>query len=51
MYKKVDSSMDFCSREKEIIDFWNENNAKKNTTVSRILLFLTAHRLQMVNLI
>ncbi len=25
MYKKVDSSMDFCSREKEIIDFWNEN--------------------------
>ena len=25
MYKKVDSSMDFCSREKEVIEFWNEN--------------------------
>ncbi|MEG1609473.1 MAG: class I tRNA ligase family protein, partial [Clostridia bacterium] len=25
MYKKVDSSMNFCEREKEILKFWNEN--------------------------
>lgn len=25
MYKKVESNLDFCSREKEIIDFWKEN--------------------------
>ncbi len=25
MYKKVDSSMDFCSREKEVLNFWSEN--------------------------
>ena len=26
MYKKVDTSLDFVGREKEIIDFWNEND-------------------------
>ena len=26
MYKKVDSSLDFVSREKEVVDFWRENN-------------------------
>ena len=25
MYKKVDSSMDFCSREQDVLKFWNEN--------------------------
>ena len=25
MYKKVDSSMDFCSREQEVLSFWREN--------------------------
>ena len=26
MYKQVSSSLDFCSREKEILDFWKENS-------------------------
>ena len=25
MYKKVDTSLDFVSREKDVLDFWNEN--------------------------
>ena len=25
MYKKVDSSMNFCQREKEVIEFWKQN--------------------------
>lgn len=25
MYKKVDSSMNFCAREKEVIEFWKQN--------------------------
>lgn len=25
MYKQVSSSLDFCSREKEVLDFWKEN--------------------------
>ena len=25
MYKKVDSSMDFCSREQEVLEFWKSN--------------------------
>ena len=26
MYKQVNSSLDFCSREKEVLDFWKENS-------------------------
>ena len=26
MYKKVDSSMNFVDREKEVVEFWNENS-------------------------
>ena len=26
MYKKVDASLDFVSREKEIIEFWKQND-------------------------
>ena len=25
MYKKVDSGMNFCEREKDVIAFWKEN--------------------------
>ena len=25
MYKKVDSGMNFCDREKDVIAFWKEN--------------------------
>ena len=26
MYKKVDTSLNFVDREKEVIDFWKKNN-------------------------
>ena len=26
MYRKVDTSLDFVKREKEVLDFWNENH-------------------------
>ena len=26
MYKQVSSSLDFCSREKEVLEFWKENS-------------------------
>ena len=33
MYDKVDTSLDFCSREKEIIEFWKQNDIfKKSVT-------------------
>ena len=31
MYDKVDTSLDFCSREKDIIEFWKENDVFKKS--------------------
>lgn len=34
MYDKVDTSLDFCAREKEIIDFWKTNDIFKKSVVA-----------------
>ncbi|MCD8201591.1 MAG: isoleucine--tRNA ligase [Clostridia bacterium] len=35
MFKKVDTSLDFVDREKEIIDFWKKNNVFEKSVESR----------------
>ena len=32
MYKKVSTTLNFLDREKEIIDFWNENQVLKRVS-------------------
>ena len=31
MYKKVDTSLNFLDREKEVLDFWRENDVYKKS--------------------